>query len=306
MVEGPRASVILPHLNEPDLLACLRSLEQQRLDGIPFEVIVVDNGSAVLPELAVSMVSGVRLVQQAVPGPGPARNLGASEARAPLLLFIDADCIASPHWLSRIVHYFDKHPEVDIVGGDIRIRPADKFRLTAIEAYESVYSYRARFYVEHHGFAATGNMAARASVFREVGPFGGIGTMEDTEWGQRATNMGYRLAYVVGAGVTTPSCRSFAELARRWDRHVAHEFGDLDKSPGAKAGWLLKSLAMALSPVAEVIPILRTDRLEGARERVLALICLTRVRLYRAQKMISLVWHDNASSMVDLWNREKR
>lgn len=306
MFQTPRASIILPHLNEPDLLACLRSLDQQRLDGIPFEVIVVDNGSTVLPEGTVSLIQGARLLYQPIPGPGPARNLGASEARAPLLLFIDADCLAMPHWLSRIVTYFDEHPDIDIVGGNIRIQPARGGRLTAIEAYESIYSYRARFYVEHHGFAATGNMAVRADVFRAVGPFGDIGTMEDTAWGQRATGMGFKIAYLDGACVKTPSCKSFEELARRWDRHVAHEFGELDRTPASIARWLTKAAVMAASPLGEIIPILRSDRVDGPLERVLALACLTRVRLYRAGRMLGLLWHDNASTMVDLWNREKR
>ncbi|MHA6692436.1 glycosyltransferase family 2 protein [Devosia sp. A449] len=306
MVQTPRASVILPHLNEPDLLACLQSLDQQKMDGIPFEIIVVDNGSTVPPEGTVSLVSGARLLYQSIPGPGPARNLGAAEAKAPLLLFIDADCIAMPHWLSRIVSYFDEHKSVDIVGGNIRIQPTRSGRLTAVEAYESIYSYRTRFYVEHHGFAATGNMAVRAEVFQKIGPFGGIGTMEDTAWGQRATGMGYRIAYLDGACVTTPSCKSIAELTRRWDRHVAHEFGELDRTLASVARWLAKTAIMALSPLGEIVPILRSDRVEGVREKMLAFACLTRVRLYRAARMIDLLWHDNAASMVDLWNREKR
>ncbi|MBF0677741.1 MAG: glycosyltransferase family 2 protein [Devosia sp.] len=306
MVETPRVSIILPHLNEPDLLTCLRSLDRQRADGIPFEILVVDNGSTVLPEGTVSLVPGARLLSQPIPGPGPARNLGAEEAKGDLLLFIDADCIAMPGWLSRIVNYFDEHPDVDVVGGDIRIQPAKASDLTAVEAYESVYSYRARNYVERCGFAATGNMAVRADVFRKVGPFGGIGTMEDTAWGQRATALGHRIAFVEGACVKTPSCRSFAELAKRWDRHVAHEFGSIDKSRLGTARWLAKSAVMALSPLGEIPTILRSNRLETGRERRLCFTCLAQVRLYRAQRMAGLVWRDNAASMVDLWNREKR
>ncbi|KKC38833.1 glycosyltransferase [Devosia epidermidihirudinis] len=306
MDDRPLVSVILPHLNEPDLLTCLRSLDGQRGDGVPFEIIVVDNGSRELPETAVSLVSEVRLLKQPTPGPGPARNLGASEARAPILAFVDADCVASPNWVATIYRYFDEHPDIDFIGGDIRIRPADASRLTAVEAYENVYSYRARIYVERHGFAATGNMAVRASVFRAVGPFGGIGTMEDTEWGQRATGMGFHIAYVPEARVYTPSCRSFAELARRWDRHVAHEFADIRDKPLGMARWVAKSVAMAASPAAEAIKLMRSDRVDGWRERLLALGCVTRVRLYRARRMLGLALHDDAAGMVDMWNRENR
>lgn len=307
MAGRPRVSVIIPHLNEPDdLRLCLTALDAQRQDGVSFEIIVVDNGSRELPEFARSMVPGVRLLRELTPGPGPARNLGAANAKAPLLAFIDADCVGAPGWLAAIVRCFDENEAVDFAGGDIGIRPVDPKRLTAVEAYETIYSYRTRLYAERHGFAATGNMAVRTEVFRAVGPFGGIKTMEDTEWGQRATAMGYRIAYMPTARVETPSCRSFSELARRWDRHVAHEFGETKGQRLWMARWLAKSAVMAASPVGEMFRIWRSDRVVRWRDRWLALGCVTRVRLYRARRMIGLAWHDNAATMVDMWNRGNR
>lgn len=307
MVQLPRVSVIIPHLNEPDdLRLCLQSLDAQRDDDLAFEIIVVDNGSRDMPNLAAASVPGVRLLRETIPGPGPARNLGAAMAAAPILAFIDADCIAAKGWLAAIVRGFDEHPEVDFVGGDIRIRPAAVDRLTAVEAYENIYSYRTRLYVEQHGFAATGNMAVRSEVFRSVGPFGGIGTMEDTEWGQRATSMGYTIAYLPDARVYTPSCTSFAELARRWDRHVAHEFREIRDTKWGKLRWLAKSAAMAASPPLELLRICKSDRVTNWRERLLALGCVSRVRFHRARRMVELVRHDNAAGMVDMWNRENR
>ena len=44
----PRASVIIPHFNTPELLVkCLQSVAAQTLDYGWFEIIVVDNGSRV-------------------------------------------------------------------------------------------------------------------------------------------------------------------------------------------------------------------------------------------------------------------
>jgi hypothetical protein len=31
---------------------------------------------------------------------------------------------------------------------------------------------------------------------------------------------------------------------------------------------------------------------------------MTRIRLYRARRMIELAWRDNTAAMVDTWNRE--
>lgn len=300
-----RLSVVIPHLNEPrDLARCLDALAAQRADGVAFEIIVVDNGSREPPRAVCAAFPGVRLEIEPVPGPGPARNRGAAVAAAPLLAFIDADCIAEPGWVRAIAGFMDANPAVDFAGGDIRVLSQDAGRLTAVEAYESIYSYRARLYVERHGFAATGNMAVRAAVFRAVGPFGGIASMEDTEWGQRATAAGYRIGYIEEARVRTPSCGSFPELARRWDRHVAHEFRQLGGRPLRTLTWAAGSLAVAVSPAAEIVRILKSDRLSGARNRWLALTCLARVRLYRAWRMLTLAFGQDAGRLTAGWNRQ--
>lgn len=299
-------SVVIPHLNEPDnLRRCLLSLDAQRGDGVPFEVIVVDNGSAEMPHAACAGFSDVRLVREPIPGPGPARNCGAGLAQADLLAFIDADCVAEPGWVRAIVGRMGERPDIDLLGGDIGILMTDPARPTAIEAYESIYSYRARRYVEEHGYAATGNMAVRTSVFRSVGPFGGIATMEDTEWGQRATARGHPIAFLAQAKVLTPSCKSFGELARRWDRHVAHEFRNAGTSVAAKLKWLAYAAVVAASPLPEAVKILRSDRVSGFADRMRAVGCLTRVRLYRARLMFGLALRGNATSLVANWNREE-
>ncbi len=305
-MNGPlQLSVIIPHLNEPDdLRRCLLSLNAQHADGIPFEIIVVDNGSTEMPEAACSHIQNLRLEREILPGPGPARNLGASLARAEILAFIDSDCIAQPGWVRAIVGYMARNPDIDLIGGDIGVLLDNPACPSAIESYENIYSYRARVYVERYGFAATGNMAVRARVFQSVGPFGGIATMEDTEWGQRATALGYRIAFLPEASVLTPSCKSFAELARRWDRHVAHEYGKVAGRRTAMLRWLVGCAIVVASPLAESVKILTTDRVSGLRNRALALACLTRIRLHRARRMFELALYGGASRFVQSWNRE--
>lgn len=305
MMRPLQLSVIIPHLNEPnDLRKCLLSLDAQRDDGIPFEIIVVDNGSAEMPVAACLDIPNLRLEREGVPGPGPARNLGANLAQADLLAFIDCDCIAQPGWVRAIVDLMAKRPDIDLLGGDIAILHTDPEHPSAIESYESIYSYRARAYVEKYGFAATGNMAVRKRVFQSVGPFGGISTMEDTEWGQRATAKGYKIAFLPEAKVLTPSCKSFTDLARRWDRHVAHEFRNVAGRPGAKLRWLASSVIIAASPLAESFKIFTTDRVSGLRNRILALACLTRIRLHRGRRMLALVFGGDTARFVESWNRE--
>jgi len=89
-----RISVVIPHLNQPEILArCLAALRENT--RAPDEIIVVDNGSDVLPDVPANMT----LLQEKTPGPGPARNLGVQHSTGDVLAFIDADCLARFDWL---------------------------------------------------------------------------------------------------------------------------------------------------------------------------------------------------------------
>lgn len=300
----PRISVVVPHLNEPDdLRRCLRSLDHQTADGISFEVIVVDNGSRVSPEEVCSEFDGVRLEREPIPGPGPARSRGASVARGEIISFIDCDCIADVGWISGIAEFFDHNCNVDIIAGDIRIARSTARPATAIEAYESVFGYLVQVYVERDCYAATGNMSVRRDVFRRVGPFAGISIAEDREWGQRATAQGFRLAYVPHIRVFTAPCKDFNELTSRWDRAIAHDFQEMQRSVAGHLKWILLSVAVAGSPIRELARILRSDRLSSFKEHWLAFKCLLRIRLYRARRMLKLLMMDNSTGVVGTWNR---
>jgi len=81
--DHPLVTVIIPHFNQPEFLAkCLASLPDPNAPGVPsYEVLVVDNGSRELPSDVIAAVPQARLLQEAEPGPGPARNKDASEAK---------------------------------------------------------------------------------------------------------------------------------------------------------------------------------------------------------------------------------
>ena len=99
----PVISVVIPHLNQTESLRrCLQSLERQSYPRELFDVIVVDNGSKVLPSTIVGEYRNVSLEQEVRPGPGPARNRGVATSRGKILAFIDADCIAGEGWLASI------------------------------------------------------------------------------------------------------------------------------------------------------------------------------------------------------------
>lgn len=296
----PRVSVVIPHLNQPDFLErCLASLAAGR--RAPDEVIVVDNGSQVLPE-SLCAAHGARLLVEPEPGPGPARNRGVAAASGSILAFIDADCLADPGWLAAAEAAM-ADPSATVLGGDVRIALADPARPTMTEAYESLYAYRMDRYIAREGYTGTGNLVVRRAVLEDVGPFAGIGVAEDTDWGHRATAKGYRIRFTPEMRVYHPARASFAELARKWDRQIGHEYNRARARPGGRLRFVLKTLAMVPSPLAELPAVLTTDRLSGPRARALAFVCLVRIRLHRAKVMLRLLVTGDPERLSGAWNR---
>ena len=295
-------SVIIPHLNQPEhLKRCLESVHNQKgLDAI-IEVIVVDNGSDVLPKETCAMWPDVTLLSEATPGPGPARNKGIAAATGNIVACIDADCRAEPHWLGTVLAAF-QDPDVDIIGGDVQVPYEDAARPTALEAYERVYAYRNWKYVAS-GYSGTGNLALRRQVFEKVGEFAGIELAEDKDWGLRAGRLGIKTHYVPAMIVFHPARKHIADMHRKWDRHIGHDHSKV-VTLSDKLKFLVKAFALAVSPLAEIPRLLRTDRLGGFHERWLAFKCLTQIRMYRFWRMISVMVRGNAGDLAGAWNRK--
>lgn len=293
-------SVVIPHLNQPEPLArCLASLAAGRRR--PDEVIVVDNGSAALPQ-AICAEHGAQLLTEATPGPGPARNAGIAHATGEGLAFIDADCIAHPDWLAVAEARLAEGPP-RVLGGAVFIACADPARPTALEAYESVFSFRMDRYVRDKGFTGTGNLVMRAEVMAAVGPFGGLAVAEDRDWCHRATAAGFALEHVPDMIVHHPARARFAELAVKFDRGAAHDFAQMGRGAGPRLRWLVKALALPPSALAGLPEILTTARIRGPRARTLAFATLLRLRSYRGWRMLRLMAGQDPARLTGRWNR---
>jgi GT2 family glycosyltransferase len=287
-------SVIVPHFNQPAFLEkCLQSLAVQSFGRERFEVIVVDNGSQNLPEETCARF-GAKLLVEKKPGPGMARNTGIGAASGVLLAFIDADCVAHGDWLKSAVEALLKQ-NVIVIGGDVRIGYEDETRLTSLEAYESVFAYRQKEYIERIGFSGTGNLAFKREAFQKVGPFAGIGIAEDRDWGLRARAAGLGITYVPNMVVWHPARKTMAELKVKWQRHTVHDYaGFRGKSLGILK-WYLRTIAVAASPARDIFRVLFSNRVSGFANKMKAIAVLIFIRLYRAAHMTVLPFSSQAN-----------
>lgn len=105
-----KISVIIPTFRPKDYLwECLKSLELQTLKRELFEVILVLNGERepyyrnIVSYLSAHHTLPCRLIYNAVPGVGTARNKGLDEARGEYICFMDDDDLVTENYLESLL-----------------------------------------------------------------------------------------------------------------------------------------------------------------------------------------------------------
>lgn len=253
----PVVSVVVPTHNRSALLGrLLQSLLEQ--DHPNFEIIVVDDASDddtvdVLRELGFGDGPGrlraVRLMENN--GAGAARNVGWKLARAPLIAFIDDDCVATPSWLRMLCS--------GVASGTIvqgRTTPAGDLRSAGIWAKsQHITKLTMRF--------ETCNLLMPKAILEETGGFDerfGFGGGEDTDLGWRALERGATAVFAHDAHalhvVWDRTFREHLRDRRRWASLALL----VKKHPGARRlmplGFLFKrahGVVIAGTPIAIVL-----------------------------------------------------
>lgn len=273
----PRISVVIPHYDDPASLdRCLSALGQQTI-AEPFEIVVADNMSPQGEAAIAAAIGGrARLALAHDRGAGPARNAGVAESTGEVLAFTDSDCVPQPGWLAAGVAALERH---DLVGGRMTVEVGANERSGA-EAFEQVFAFDNRSYVEDKGFTVTANLFVRRATFDAVGGFR-TQVSEDAEWCWRARAAGYRLGYAHDAVVGHPARPDWAALLHKWRRINAESFALACEARGGRMRWLAKSWLLPVSIVAHVPRVLRSPALSQTAHRRAALATLARLRMWR-------------------------
>jgi glycosyltransferase involved in cell wall biosynthesis len=285
---GDLVSIILPHYNDLDnLKVCIALLEKQSFPRDRFEIVVAENNSACgIDAVASACGPGVRVIHAARQGAAEARNAGIRASSGTILAFIDSDCRPSAQWLERGVAALAK---ADLVGGRVDVDVVDPANPTAVEAFEKVFAFDYRRYIEKEGFALTANMFAPRAIFDSVGDFR-AGYAEDVDWGKRASKMGYRWFCAADSVVSHPARRDWSELTKKWRRLAKESFVGIQELPSWRVRWIARTLAMPLSPFLHVRRVFQTEEPSSFVFKLKAIAILFAIRWWRSLEGVRLLF----------------
>jgi glycosyltransferase involved in cell wall biosynthesis len=183
------------------------------------DVVVVDNASRD-DTAGVARAHGARVVAEPRPSRALARNAGAAATDAPLLAFLDADCVPSPGWLDALLA-----ASAPLAGGPVVWAPSGS--PNAVERFDAAWRAHSR---AGGGFTGSGNLAVRREVFERASGFDPSYPQagEDVDFCRRA---GVPVTFVAAAVVTHAAERSARGLVARAFRqgyanqHLRARFG---------------------------------------------------------------------------------
>ncbi|MBA3306162.1 MAG: glycosyltransferase family 2 protein [Thermoleophilaceae bacterium] len=252
-MSAPAVSVVVPTRNRADYLAVtLESLAAQRID-VPYEVVVVDDGSSDSTE-SVAERAGVAFKRHDSPrGPNAARNTGIAETTAPLVALVDDDVRAPAGWLAALVAGAARHEWAEALGGPIRASLEGPAPGVCGRESAPITTLDLGGADTETTFVWSANMAVRRSAVERIGVFDEDVPIygDEEEWLIRLHAAGGRVAYVAGAGLDhrraggDAQLRSLARAEYRRGRAVRrndHRKGTALSLPGelrnlAGAGW---------------------------------------------------------------------
>ncbi|HXW51554.1 MAG TPA: glycosyltransferase [Candidatus Acidoferrales bacterium] len=195
-MSAPTLSVVVPTYNrKPTLEVVLPTLLEQTLAPDAYEIIIADSMSAdgtaqYLASVIENVGQRVRHLQGHYGGRAAARNAGIAQARAPVVLFTDADILASPTLLERHAHAHAGARRVALVGCELQVRSLQDYRAQRDDPSRRKPLHPRTRRTLSWLYFLTGNASVRRDDLLAVGGF----DEAFTGYGHEDLELGYRLA----------------------------------------------------------------------------------------------------------------
>lgn len=212
-VDREHVAVCIPaHGSPASLRAVLKSLNRLDYPTHLLQVIVaVDGPDSALEETArASGATTVVLPQNQ--GSYAARNAAVEAIDGPVtaVLFTDAGCEVTPQWVREHLRVLG---QADLSGGAVEVTTSA--RPTPAEWVDAGRHLRQQHFVERVGFAATCNLAVRAGVLHRLRFDASLRSGGDFDFGRRAGEAGFSIAYAPGAVVRHPARSTTREVLKK-------------------------------------------------------------------------------------------
>ncbi|MFB2922512.1 glycosyltransferase family 2 protein [Aerosakkonema funiforme] len=235
------SAIICTHNRDSYLGAAIDSLLAQ--DFGDFEIVVVDNASSDRTRAVVESRSGVKYIYEPVTGLSVARNTGAQAASGQILVYLDDDAVASPHWLSVLYAAYRDNEKLAIAGGKVTLiwplgyTPPPWLseglagNLGAYDLGDNV------VYIQNPGLTPRGlNYSIRRTFLERIGGFnvnlGRVGkkllSNEELLMTEQALKLGWQVAYIpdalVGHNVAPERLNQSWFLNRSWWQGISEYY----------------------------------------------------------------------------------
>ncbi len=240
----PDISIITPIYNcSKNVENLILALQSQEIDRTT-EIIVVDNNStdnSFEISQKFSHFPNITIVNQSqIQSVAATRNKGIEIATGDILAFIDGDCIPEADWLKQGIQCMEEN-KLERVGGRINIKQLS-FNSSIYSLIEALYCYDQESAVKGVGACITPNLLVKREVFDRVGVFDETfpeASVEDMEFGLRATRLGSTVGYADQAIVWHPPRQTFQEMWYKSKRNGKGTFILCQHNPkwAGKYGW---------------------------------------------------------------------
>ena len=173
-MEDNSFSIIIPAHGRPNGLSnCLRAICDLDYPRDLFEVIVVDDGSAVpLESTCEHFYNKLNLLflSQHNAGPAAARNRGAEHAGGKYLAFTDDDCMPMSGWLKAMNNHLTENPHCAVGGRMINLLEGNSYAAASQILIDYLHEYHNRS-LKGARFLTTSSLGVSMEDFREIGGF---------------------------------------------------------------------------------------------------------------------------------------
>ncbi|MEO7908691.1 MAG: glycosyltransferase [Roseiflexaceae bacterium] len=208
-------SVIIPSLHSPIIDRVVDSLRAQTYPPLEIIVVGLDRDQRLAGRAELRFIDTGRPIS-----PAAARNAGAALAQGDICCFLDADCLAAPDWVERIVA---RHAQgMHVVGGGVALPHTGYW--TLCDNLAGLADFMEWSPAGERAHLPSLNFSIRRTLFESLGGFDQRFTRpsgEDTDLSFRLRRQGYALLFEPRARIT--HCPPRTSVRHMWAHF--HMFG---------------------------------------------------------------------------------